>query len=125
MGVAPTAPARILLQMLKWHHVSQCRYPTFPPPVSYMYSPCALFSTYLCSTAHPEPHFPQGTAVRSCEEHAQVYEGLAVQVLTDAVVPAKISRLKTQGAGKFGMLTGERSAEGSESPVKASKDVNA
>ena len=48
-----------------------------------------------------------------------------MQVLTDALVPAKISRLKTQGAGKFGMLTGNRSAEGSKIPVKPSKVVNA
>ncbi|KAM6033126.1 LOW QUALITY PROTEIN: acrosin-like, partial [Theristicus caerulescens] len=47
------------------------------------------------------------TAVRSCEEQSQVYEGLAVQVLTDSLAQAKMSRLKTQGAGKFGMLTAE------------------
>ena len=89
------------------------------PHQSGIYIPIALpFSTYLCSTAHPEPQFPEGTAVQSCEEHAEVYDGLAVQVFTDTLVQDKISRLKTQGAGKFGMLTAERSAEGSKSPVK-------
>ena len=41
-----------------------------------------------------------------------------MQVLTATLAQAKMSRLKTQRAGKFGMLTAERSAEGSESPVK-------
>lgn len=72
------------------------------PHQARIYIPIVLpFSTYLCSTAHPEAHFPQGTAVRSCEEHAQVSEGLAVQVLTDTLGQAKISHLETQGAGKL------------------------
>ena len=89
------------------------------PHQSHIYIPFVLpSSTYLCSTAHPEPHFPQGTALRSCEEHAQVSDGLMVKELTDTLVQAKISLLETQGAWKFGMLTAESSAEGSESPVE-------
>ena len=38
-----TAAGWILLQTLNWHHVSWCRYSTFPPPVSYIYSLCAAF----------------------------------------------------------------------------------
>ena len=68
------------------------------PHQSHIYIPFVLpSSTYLCSTAHPEPHFPQGAALWSCEEHAQVYEGWAVQVLTNTLVQAKISLLETQG----------------------------
>jgi len=87
--------AWILLQTLGWHHVSQCRHLTFSHSASYTYCHCAAFSPYLCSAAHPEPHFPQGAAGRSCEQHTQVREGSAVQVLTDTLVQAKISHLKS------------------------------